>query len=77
MKALYTFSAGCVLAAGVAVASAGAVTLHMHNGGDPSSLDPHKISGTWENRVYNYVQRSIVRPVSPRRRGRVRSRFRR
>ena len=31
--------------------SASAVTLHVHNGGDPTSLDPHKISGDWENRV--------------------------
>lgn len=60
MKALYTFSAGCVLAAGVAVASAGAVTLHMHNGGDPSSLDPHKISGTWENRVVGDMFEGLV-----------------
>ena len=26
-------------------------TLHMHNGGDPQSLDPHKVSGDWENRI--------------------------
>lgn len=31
--------------------SAFAVTLHMHNGGEPASLDPHKVSGTWENRI--------------------------
>ncbi|WP_354066370.1 peptide ABC transporter substrate-binding protein [Devosia sp. 2618] len=45
-----------------AVATAGAValmmstsvmaaTLQLHNGGDPKSLDPHKVSGDWENRV--------------------------
>ncbi len=28
-----------------------AVTLHLHNGGDPASLDPHKVSGDWENRI--------------------------
>lgn len=28
-----------------------AETLHMHNGGDPSSLDPHQVSGDWENRI--------------------------
>ena len=34
-----------------AVSFAHAVTLHYHNGGDPASLDPHKVSGTWENRI--------------------------
>lgn len=28
-----------------------AVTLNLHNGGDVTSLDPHKVSGDWENRV--------------------------
>ncbi len=32
-------------------AVASAATLNIHNGGDPSSLDPHKVSGDWENRV--------------------------
>ncbi len=27
------------------------VTLNIHNGGDVTSLDPHKVSGDWENRV--------------------------
>lgn len=31
--------------------AASAVTLQLHNGGDPKSLDPHKVSGDWENRV--------------------------
>ncbi len=31
--------------------SAFSATLRVHNGGDPSSLDPHKVSGDWENRV--------------------------
>lgn len=31
--------------------SAQAVTLHMHNGGEPGSIDPHKVSGNWENRI--------------------------
>jgi len=26
-------------------------TLNIHNGGDPTSLDPHKLSGDWENRI--------------------------
>lgn len=28
-----------------------AVTLNLHNGGDATSLDPHKVSGDWENRI--------------------------
>jgi len=37
--------------------SAFAVTLQMHNGGDPGSLDPHKVSGDWENRVVgDYIE---------------------
>ncbi len=31
--------------------SASAVTLQLHNGGDPGTLDPHQASGDWENRV--------------------------
>lgn len=30
--------------------SVSAATLQLHNGGDPGSLDPHKVSGDWENR---------------------------
>lgn len=38
---------------GAALISMGAMamTLRVHNVGDPISLDPHKVSGTWENRV--------------------------
>jgi oligopeptide transport system substrate-binding protein len=42
--------AGAVLMLASA-AAAGAVTLNVHNGGDPASLDPHKISGNWEDRI--------------------------
>ena len=31
--------------------AASAVTLQLHNGGDPGTLDPHQASGDWENRV--------------------------
>ncbi len=31
--------------------SAWAVTFNIHNGGDVTSLDPHKVAGDWENRV--------------------------
>jgi oligopeptide transport system substrate-binding protein len=34
-----------------------AVTLQMHNGADPGSLDPHKVSGDWENRIVgDYIE---------------------
>lgn len=37
--------------------AASAVTLQMHNGGDPGTLDPHKASGDWENRVIgDYIE---------------------
>ena len=40
-----------------AAAGASAATLNMHNGGDPGSLDPHKVSGDWENRVVgDYIE---------------------
>ncbi|WP_404402302.1 peptide ABC transporter substrate-binding protein [Pelagibacterium halotolerans] len=45
---------GGVLAGLMAVAMAGtasAETLHMFNGGEPASLDPHRVSGDWENRI--------------------------
>lgn len=31
--------------------AAQAATLNMGNGGEPGSLDPHKVSGDWENRI--------------------------
>lgn len=31
--------------------AASAVTLNLGNGGEPSTLDPHKASGNWENRI--------------------------
>ncbi len=37
--------------------AASAVTLQLHNGGDPGTLDPHKASGDWENRVFgDYIE---------------------
>ena len=35
-------------------------TLHMHNGGDPASLDPHKVSGDWENRIVGDLFEGLV-----------------
>ena len=43
-------------------------TLHMHNGGDPQSLDPHKVSGDWENRIVGDLFEGLVtedRQASP------------
>ncbi|GHA37612.1 peptide ABC transporter substrate-binding protein [Devosia pacifica] len=40
--------------------AAHAVTLNLHNGGDPSSLDPHKVSGDWENRVVGDYLEGLV-----------------
>ncbi|MGV8841561.1 MAG: peptide ABC transporter substrate-binding protein, partial [Bauldia sp.] len=31
--------------------TAGAQTLRTFNGGEPASLDPHRVSGDWENRI--------------------------
>src|SRR5690606_18543194 len=37
--------------------SALAVTLNLHNGGDPRTLDPHQVSGNWEDRpVSDYIE---------------------
>lgn len=42
------------------IAGAGAATLNIHNGGDPSSLDPHKLSGDWENRIAGDIFEGLV-----------------
>ncbi|MFV0431925.1 MAG: peptide ABC transporter substrate-binding protein [Alphaproteobacteria bacterium] len=40
--------------------SAFAVTLNLHNGGDVTSLDPHKVSGDWENRVVGDIFEGLM-----------------
>lgn len=40
--------------------SAHAATLNIHNGGDPTSLDPQKISGDWENRIDGDIFEGLV-----------------
>ena len=48
--------------------SAAGKTLHLHNGGDPASLDPHKLSGDWENRIAGDLFEGLVtedRQASP------------
>ncbi|KKB07508.1 peptide ABC transporter substrate-binding protein [Devosia chinhatensis] len=59
MKLTTTFKA--VTAAGVFAlmmsTAASAVTLQLHNGGDPRTLDPHKASGNWEDRpISDYIE---------------------
>lgn len=51
---------GGLLAGLMAMAMSGsalAQTLHISNGGEPASLDPHRVSGTWENRIVgDYIE---------------------
>ena len=59
MKFAQTLKA--VSAAGVMAllmsSAASAVTLNMMNGSEPGSLDPHKASGDWENRIIgDYIE---------------------
>jgi oligopeptide transport system substrate-binding protein len=42
------------------ISQAFAVTLNIHNGGDPTSLDPHKLSGDWENRIAGDIFEGLV-----------------
>ncbi|ODT26071.1 MAG: peptide ABC transporter substrate-binding protein [Kaistia sp. SCN 65-12] len=37
-----------------------AVTLNLGNGGEPGSLDPHKVSGDWENRIVSEYLEGLV-----------------
>ena len=50
----------CTLAFALITLPVAAKTLHMHNGGDPSSLDPHKVSGDWENRIVGDLFEGLV-----------------
>ena len=52
-------AAGLVLASMLA-GSAIAGTINIHNGGDPTSLDPHKVSGDWENRIVGDIFEGLV-----------------
>lgn len=46
-----TFTGALALSTLLAMGSAHAKELVMYNGGDVTSLDPHKLSGDWEDRV--------------------------
>ncbi|MEQ9634658.1 MAG: peptide ABC transporter substrate-binding protein [Devosia marina] len=56
----FTTALKAVALASVFSLSFGAVqaqTLHMMNGGEPASLDPHRVSGDWENRIVgDYIE---------------------
>ncbi len=54
-----TMLAGLAFSAAL-IAQAGAVTINIHNGGDPTSLDPHKLSGDWENRIAGDIFEGLV-----------------
>ena len=44
----------------LAALTAQAAVLNIHNGADPSSLDPHKITGDWENRIVGDMFEGLV-----------------
>jgi oligopeptide transport system substrate-binding protein len=51
----------CLIAfSALPIAAAWAVTLNIHNGGDPASLDPQKLSGDWENRIAGDIFEGLV-----------------
>ncbi|NND90540.1 MAG: peptide ABC transporter substrate-binding protein [Granulosicoccus sp.] len=47
-------------AIGTPFMSAQAATINIHNGADPTSLDPHKLSGDWENRIAGDIFEGLV-----------------
>lgn len=48
------------LASLIGIASVGAAQLNLHNGGDVTSLDPHKLSGDWEDRVAGDIYEGLM-----------------
>ena len=59
-KQMLAAVAALVLALSALPGVAAGKTLHMHNGGDPQSLDPHKLSGDWENRIAGDLFEGLV-----------------
>ena len=51
---------GALAALAMLTGVSAAATLNIHNGGDPSSLDPHKVSGDWENRIVGDIFEGLV-----------------
>ena len=65
INGLRTLAAGLLLGsllAGAALAN----TINIHNGGDPTSLDPHKVSGDWENRIVGDIFEGLVTEAKER-----------
>jgi oligopeptide transport system substrate-binding protein len=56
LKAVATAGALALFLGGAAQA----VTLNLGNGGEPGSLDPHKVSGDWENRIVGEYLEGLV-----------------
>ena len=56
LKAVATAGALALFMGGAAQA----VTLNLGNGGEPGSLDPHKVSGDWENRIVGEYLEGLV-----------------
>ncbi|MFK7891838.1 MAG: peptide ABC transporter substrate-binding protein, partial [Granulosicoccus sp.] len=58
LKSRFVFTAAVCIA--MLCATAQAAVINIHNGGDPASLDPHKISGDWENRIVGDIFEGLV-----------------
>ena len=59
LKRIINGGLAAVLATCISTA-ANATLLNLHNGGDVTSLDPHKVSGDWENRVVGDIFEGLV-----------------
>ena len=60
---MHKIIARCLLVFSLSILTLGqvhATTLNIHNGGDPASLDPHKLSGDWENRIAGDIFEGLV-----------------
>jgi len=55
LKSIAAFAVSAVL-----ISPLSAATLNIHNGGDPTSLDPHKVSGDWENRIVGDIFEGLL-----------------
>lgn len=51
---------GAALLSSAMAFSAQAAQINIHNGGDPTSLDPHKVSGDWEDRIVGDIFEGLV-----------------
>jgi oligopeptide transport system substrate-binding protein len=58
-RAVRRIVAAVAIGAGL-VFGAQAATINIHNGGDPASLDPHRLSGDWENRIAGDIFEGLV-----------------